>query len=100
MQSLQACLLKYSAVSVFRIYALHGEDDGKGGGLELCIKYSHGNYMLVMENHGKIMELCFLISVGTLFYYHVLPPLNFKGEGGTYCFCSGSHYPWDVQDIS
>ena len=27
---------------------------------------SHGNYIADMENHGKIMELCFLISVGTL----------------------------------
>ena len=30
---------------------------------------SHGNYIvqqLIMENHGKIMELCFGISVGTL----------------------------------
>ena len=24
--------------------------------------------LLIMENHGKIMELCFLISVGTLSY--------------------------------
>ena len=24
--------------------------------------------LLIVENHGKIMELCFLISVGTLFF--------------------------------
>ena len=29
---------------------------------------SHENYIVDHENHGKIMELCFLISVGTLSY--------------------------------
>ena len=24
--------------------------------------------LLIMVNHGKIMELCFLISVGTLYF--------------------------------
>ena len=27
---------------------------------------SHGKYIVIVKNHGKIMELCFLISVGTL----------------------------------
>ena len=35
--------------------------------------------LLIMENHGKIMENCvFLIFVGTLYMKHVTP----QGEGG------------------
>ena len=36
--------------------SLKGEDGG-------CALISHGNYIV---DHGKTMELCFLISVGTL----------------------------------
>ena len=38
-------------------------------GLQVClIKYINVSAtFLIMENHGKIMELCFLISVGTLY---------------------------------
>ena len=32
---------------------------------------SHEVTLLIMENHGKIMELCFSISVGTLFLYRL-----------------------------
>ena len=49
---------KHAIVATLRIYAQHGEDVAKRGGLN-----SHGNYI---ADHGKIMELCFLISVGTL----------------------------------
>ena len=34
-----------------------------------CALNSHGNYIV---DHGKIMELCFLISVGTLFHQYIL----------------------------
>ena len=38
MLCLQACLFKYIIVSAFRIYALHGEDVTKRGGLRSCLK--------------------------------------------------------------
>ena len=49
MHSLQACLLKYSTVAAFRIYAQLSEDAAKGevGGHALN---SHGNYIV---DHGK-----------------------------------------------
>ena len=52
---------KHAVVAASGIYALRGEDAAKiGGSANLN---SHGNYIV---NHGKIMELCFRISVGTL----------------------------------
>ena len=57
MHGLNACLFKNITVAAFRIYlsvvkmALKGEVGGH------ALK-SHGNYtLLIMENHGKIMEL-------------------------------------------
>ena len=63
MHGLQACLFKYITVAAFRIYGQRGEDSAKGevGGHALN---SHGHYfvnLLIMENHGKIMELIFEI---------------------------------------
>ena len=51
MHSLQA----YAVVAALCIYAQHGEDATKRGGWRPCI----GNYIVDLENHGKIMELCF-----------------------------------------
>ena len=51
-------------VASFCIYAQRGEDVAKRGGwkpykiMEITL--------LIMENHGKIMELCFQFFVGTL----------------------------------
>ena len=39
---------------------------------------SHGDTLLIMENHGKIMELCFSISVGTL-KFRPLASWTFRG---------------------
>ena len=65
----QACLFKYITVAAFHIYAQRVMTPLKGevGGHEL---YSHGNYIV---DHGKIIELCFLISVRTL---HLLMYVN------------------------
>ena len=52
---------KHAVVAAFRIYAQHGEDAAKRESwivMEITL--------LIMENHGKIMELSFWISVGTL----------------------------------
>ena len=43
----------------------HGKDAAKRGGWRPCIKVMEIT-LLSMENHGKIMELCFRISVGNL----------------------------------
>ena len=50
-------------VAAFRIYAQHGEDVAKRGGWKPC-KIMEIT-LLIMENHEKIMELCFQIFVGT-----------------------------------
>ena len=42
---------------------------GEVGG---CALNKHGNYIVDLESHGKIMELCFLISLGTLYRAWVL----------------------------
>ena len=62
MHGLQACLCKYITVAAFHIYLSVVKMPVKGevGGHALK---SHGNYIV---DHGKIMELCFWISVGTL----------------------------------
>ena len=49
---------KHAVVAPFCIYAKHGEDAAKRGGLRPCIKVMEIT-LLIMENHGKIMELCF-----------------------------------------
>ena len=36
------------------------------GEVGVCALNSHGNYIVDHGNHGNMMELCFLISVGTL----------------------------------
>ena len=54
---------KHAVVPAFRIFPQRGEDTAKRGGRRLCIKKKHGNYIV---DHGKFNELCFLISVGTL----------------------------------
>ena len=62
MHGLQACLFKYITIAAFCIYLsvvrmlLKGEVGGH------ALK-NHGNYIF---DRGKIMELCFWISVGTL----------------------------------
>ena len=65
MHGVQACLVKYITVAVFRIYAQRGEDAAQMevGGHALN---SHRNYIVDHGKSWKIMELCFLISVGTL----------------------------------
>ena len=55
MHSLQACLFKYITVSALSNYGLHGENDSKREGWRLCMEIT----LLIMGNHGKIMELCF-----------------------------------------
>ena len=49
---------KHADVAAFGIYAQHGEVAAKRGGWSLCIKFME-NTLLIMENHGKIMELLF-----------------------------------------
>ena len=59
---------KNAVVVAFGFYAQHGGDAAKRGGWWPCIlKIVMEITLLIMENHGKIMELCFLISVGTLY---------------------------------
>ena len=58
MHGLQACLLKCITVAEFHIYAQCGEDVTKSGGWRPCIKVMEIT-LLIMENHEKIMELCF-----------------------------------------
>ena len=50
---------KHSVVAAFRINAQRGEVGAPA-------ENSHEITLLIMEYHGKIMELCFLIFVGTL----------------------------------
>ena len=60
--SLQACLFKYITVAAFCIYAQRSEDAAKGefGG------HVFNSYEKYIVDHGKIMEVCFGISVGVL----------------------------------
>ena len=53
---------------------------GEVGG---CVLNSHGNY-IVVENHGKIMELCFCIYVGILYCSNDFFMLN-KSAGPLVC---------------
>ena len=51
---------KHAVVVAFRIYAQRGEDAAKRGGWSLGIlKIVMEITLLIMENHGKIMKLCF-----------------------------------------
>ena len=61
MHGLQACLFKYITVAEFHIWRCR-----LNGRLEAMYKIVMEITLLVMENHGKIMELCFWISVGIL----------------------------------
>ena len=70
MHCLQACLFEYITVAAFRIYALRGEDEVVNGRLEAVHKIFMEITSLIMENHGKIMELCFSFSVGTQVHTH------------------------------
>ena len=49
---------KHAVVAAFHIYAQGGEDATKRGGWRPCIKVMEIT-LFIMENHGKIMELCF-----------------------------------------
>ena len=58
MHGLQACVFEYIAVAAFRIYLSMVKMPLKGeiGGHALKVMEIT---LLTMENHGKIMELCF-----------------------------------------
>ena len=68
MHDLQACLFKYITVAAFCIYAQCVEDAAKRVGWRPCI--SHGNALLIMENHGKNHWIVFLNFCGN--------PVNLK----------------------
>ena len=52
-----ACMVyKHDVVAAILIYAQRGEDAAKRGGWRMCIKVMEIT-LLIMENHGKIMEL-------------------------------------------
>ena len=59
MHGLHACLFKYNTVDAFCIYAQHGGIAAKRVGWRPCIKIVMEITLLIMANHGKIMELCF-----------------------------------------
>ena len=51
---------KHAVGAAFCIYAQRGEDAAKRGGWRPCIlKIVMEITLMIMENHGKIMELCF-----------------------------------------
>ena len=50
---------KHAVVAAFHSYAQHCEYAAKRGGWRLCIKIVMEITLLILENHGKIMELCF-----------------------------------------
>ena len=50
---------KHAVVAAFCTYAQHGEVASKRGGWSLCIKKVMEITLSIVENHGKIMELCF-----------------------------------------
>ena len=58
MHGLQACLLKCITVAEFHIHAQCGEDVAQSGCWRPRIKVMEIT-LLIMENYGKIMELCF-----------------------------------------
>ena len=70
MHGLQACLFKYISVAAFFIYTQCGEEMKMLLNLQrleaMHFKIVMKSTLLIVENHGKIMELCFWISVGTL----------------------------------
>ena len=81
MHDLQACLFKYNTVAAFHIYAECGEDAVFAqvkGRLEAMHKIVMEITLLIMENHGKIMELF----------------LNFCGNPDLYILfaCSAGHF--------
>ena len=49
---------KHVVVATFLIYAQRGEDAANSGVWRPCI-IAMEITLLIMENHGKIMELCF-----------------------------------------
>ena len=57
MHCLQSCLFKYVTVAAFRIYLSVAKMSLKGevGGFALVME----NTLLIMENQGKVMEVCF-----------------------------------------
>ena len=55
MHCLHTCLFKYITVAAFSIYAQRGDEAAKS----MHASNSHGNYILIMGNPGKIIELCF-----------------------------------------
>ena len=57
MHCLQACILN-TLLLLHSHLSQHGEDTAKRGNWRHALK-SHGNYIVGLENHGKIMELCF-----------------------------------------
>ena len=52
--------------AAFHIYAQSGVDAAKRGGYGATHWIIMEITLLIMKNHGKIMELCFWISAGTL----------------------------------
>ena len=62
MHGLQAFLFKYITVAEFRMVKMPLKGEVGGHALK-----SYGNYIV---DHGKIMELCFWISVGILIKKH------------------------------
>ena len=65
MHGLQACLLKYITIAAFHIYAQRVKMPIKER-LEAMHYIVMEITLLIMESRGKIMELYFWISVGTL----------------------------------
>ena len=60
MHGLQVCLFEYITVAAFRIYPQRAEDGTIRGGWRPCIlKIVIEITLLIIKNHGKIMELCF-----------------------------------------
>ena len=82
MHGLRACLFKYITVAAFFIYTQCGEEMKmllklrrlEGMHFEIVMEIS----LMIMKNHGKIMELCFRISVGTLILSVTLVGHNFN----------------------
>ena len=58
MHGLQACLFKYVSFAAFRIYLSVVKMPLKDGVGEHALKVMEIT-LLIMENHGKIIELCF-----------------------------------------
>ena len=78
MHGLKVCSFKYITVAAFCIYVQRGEEMKmplKLRSLEAIHYIVLQITLLIMENHRKILELCFEISVGTL-----LPFLHLKHD--------------------